>query len=114
MLRLLVIVLFLVVLITFALSNPDPESLWVVSYGWQLSIGVLTLGVGVASFLIGAFVMWIGELRQRSRARRAESQVRKLESQLIDLHQQLGRYTAATPATATETPAAYPAATPGI
>ncbi|BAT20865.1 LapA family protein [Asaia bogorensis] len=96
MVRLLVIVVFLVILITFALSNPDAQPLWIVSYGWQFSVGMLVLGVGVASFLIGGFVMFIGEIKQRSRARKAEQQVRALETQVLDLHQRIDRLTIAT------------------
>lgn len=96
MVRLLVIVVFLVVLITFALSNPDAQPLWIVSYGWQFSVGMLVLGVGAASFVIGALVALIGELKQRSRARKAEQQVRALESQVLDLHQRIDRLTLAT------------------
>ena len=96
MLRLLIIVLFLVVLIVFALSNPDPATLWVVSYGWQLALGVFTLGVGVASFVVGAFVMWVGELRQRTRARHAESEVRKKDVESSALQQRLIQATAPT------------------
>jgi len=95
MVRLLVIVVFLVILITFALSNPDPQSLWIVSYGWQFSVGMLVMGVGAASFLLGGLVMLIGEFKQRSRARKAEQQVRALESQVLDLHQRLDRLTLA-------------------
>ncbi|AOX19023.1 LapA family protein [Kozakia baliensis] len=109
MLRLLVIVLFLIALITFALSNPDPQPLWIVSYGWQLSIGVLVLGVGVASFLVGGLIMLIGEFRQRTRARRAEHQIRTLESQMIELHQRLDRYTNS-PAPVTPPPSTTPLA----
>ena len=110
MVRLLVIVVFLVVLITFALSNPDPQSLWVVSYGWQFSVGMLVLGIGAASFLLGGFVMFIGEVKQRSRARKAEQQVRALESQVLDLHQRLDRLTLATDPS--RAPYEAPAATP--
>ncbi|GAB6855786.1 lipopolysaccharide assembly protein LapA domain-containing protein [Asaia astilbis] len=91
MVRLLVIVVFLVALITFALSNPDAQSLWIVSLSWQLSAGTLALGLGVGSFLLGGLVMFIGEVKQRSRARKAEQQVRSLESQVLDLHQRLDR-----------------------
>lgn len=107
MLRLLVLVVFLVILITFALSNPDPQSLWIVSYGWQFSVGMLVLGVGAGSFLLGGLVMFVGEVKQRSRARKAEQQVRSLESQVLELHQRLDRMTlAAEPARQTADPAA--------
>ncbi|GBD55894.1 LapA family protein [Gluconobacter wancherniae] len=91
MLRLLIIVIFLAVLIVFALSNTDLEPIWLISFGWHLSIGTLALGVGVAGLLFGTVTGWIGELRQRSRARRAESHIRTLETQMVDLHQRLDR-----------------------
>ncbi|EHH68265.1 LapA family protein [Gluconobacter morbifer] len=95
MLRLLLLVIFFAVLIVFALSNADPQPVWLISFGWHLSIGTLGLGIGVASLLIGLLIGWIGDLRQRSRARRAEGQVRTLESQIVELHQRIDRLQAA-------------------
>ena len=91
MLRLLILVILLAVLIVFALSNTDLEPIWLVSFGWHVSIGTLVLGVGVVAFLFGFLIGLIGDMQQRSRARRAEQHVRTLESQLVELHQRLDR-----------------------
>ncbi len=91
MLRLLILVILLAVLIVFALSNTDLEPIWLVSFGWHLSIGTLVLGVGVIALLFGFLIGLIGDMQQRSRARRAEQHVRTLESQLVELHQRLDR-----------------------
>lgn len=91
MLRLLILVILLAVLIVFALSNTDLEPIWLVSFGWHLSIGTLVLGVGVVALLFGFLIGLIGDMQQRSRARRAEQHVRTLESQLVELHQRLDR-----------------------
>ncbi|MBS1102100.1 DUF1049 domain-containing protein [Gluconobacter sp. Dm-62] len=92
MLRLLILVILLAVLIVFALSNTDLEPIWLVSFGWHLSIGTLVLGVGVITLLLGFLIGLIGDMQQRSRARRAEQHVRTLESQLVELHQRLDRF----------------------
>lgn len=89
MIRLFLLVIFLAALIVFALSNTDLEPIWLISFGWHLSIGTLALGIGLLGLVFGFFVGLIGEFRQRSRARRAEDHVRKLESQLVDLHQRI-------------------------
>lgn len=91
MLRLLIVVILLAILIVFALSNTDLEPIWLVSFGWNLSIGTLVLAVGVLALLVGFLLGLAGDVRQRSRARRAEQHVRTLESQLVDLHQRLDR-----------------------
>lgn len=105
MLRLLFIVIFLAVLIVFALSNTDLEPIWLISFGWHLSVGTLALGIGVIGLVFGFLTGWVGELRQRSRARRSEAHVRTLESQLVELHQRLDRLqtppVAATPVSST-------------
>ncbi|GBR27279.1 lipopolysaccharide assembly protein LapA domain-containing protein [Gluconobacter japonicus] len=104
MLRLLFIVIFLAALIVFALSNTDLEPIWLISFGWHLSVGTLALGIGVAGLIFGFLTGWVGELRQRSRARRSEAHVRTLESQLVELHQRLDRLQTPPVATATTVP----------
>jgi len=107
MLRLLFIVIFLAALIVFALSNTDLEPIWLISFGWHLSVGTLALGIGVVGLIFGFLTGWVGELRQRSRARRSEVHVRTLESQLVELHQRLDRLQTppvAAPATTVSSP----------
>ncbi|QDH17786.1 lipopolysaccharide assembly protein LapA domain-containing protein [Swingsia samuiensis] len=104
MLRLLIIVIILAILIVFALSNTDLEPVWLISFGWHISVGTLVLGTSVACLVFGYLTGWIGALRQRSRARRAEGQVRTLESQIVELHQRLDRLQTQTQDPATISP----------
>ena len=59
--------------------------MWMLTYSWKCSLGVLALSVGALSFLLGAFCLWVVEFRQGRRARRAEQQVRDLEAQLAQM-----------------------------
>ncbi|GAN53463.1 lipopolysaccharide assembly protein LapA domain-containing protein [Tanticharoenia sakaeratensis] len=100
MLRLLIVLPFILALVIFAVTNPDPQQMWFVSYGWKTPAGILALATGAIFFVLGAFALWLGELRQRRRARRAEAQVRQLQAQVVDLHNRLNAQTA----TVTTTP----------
>lgn len=85
MVRLIIIVPFLLALVVFSASNQDPLDMWLLTYSWKCSAGVLALLVAATAFLLGAFCLWVVELRQSRRARRAEQQVRELEAQLAQL-----------------------------
>jgi len=89
MLRLIIIIPFVLALVVFSVSNPDPVQMWLVTYGWKWSSGVLALATSTAFFLLGAFAVWVVEIRQLRRARRAEAQVRVLEGQIEALRQQM-------------------------
>lgn len=82
MIRLILVVPFLLVLVAFTASNQDPLDMWLLTYSWKTSAGVLALSVACIAFLLGAFCLWVVELRQRRRARKAEQHVRELETQL--------------------------------
>lgn len=82
MIRLIVVVPFLLALVIFSASNQDPQDMWMFTYSWKSSIGVLALSVAAIAFLAGAFCFWVAEFGQRRRARKAEQRVRELESQL--------------------------------
>lgn len=97
MLRLLFIVIFLVVLIIFALSNLDTATPKMITFDIKLPVGILVLIVGMASALFGAAMSSVGGFRQRKRARKAEQQVQTLQTQLVSLHERLGASPRPTP-----------------
>ncbi len=90
MLRLLFIIIFLVILIIFTLSNLDTATPKMINYDIKLPVGILVLVVGMASALFGAAMSSVGGFRQRQRARKAEQQVQTLQTQLVSLHERLG------------------------
>lgn len=71
--------------------------MWLLTWGWTSSVGILALMVAAASFLLGAFSVWVVEFGQRRRARRAEARVRELESAL-EAHEASSRAAAVTAA----------------
>lgn len=85
MIRLIVVIPFLLALVIFSASNQDPLDMWLLTYSWKCSAGVLALSVAAASFIMGAFCLWVAELVQRRRARKAEQRVRELEGQLAQI-----------------------------
>ncbi|MFT8675828.1 MAG: lipopolysaccharide assembly protein LapA domain-containing protein [Acetobacter sp.] len=89
MIRLIIVVPFLLALVVFSASNQDPLDMWLLTYSWKSSAGVLALLVAALAFLLGAFCLWVVELRQRRRARKAELQVRELQAQLTQVQAQL-------------------------
>ena len=85
--RLVILALFLLLLVLFALSNTAPVRVGLWATGWSLEapLSLAILGGMALAFLIGGLLVWIAELRQRRRARRAEQTVRLLEAQMQDL-----------------------------
>jgi putative membrane protein len=85
MLRTLLLLPFLVVLVAFALSNPQPVQLriWPLDF---LSLEVplsLAMLVGCAVFFfLGALFVWFGSVAARGRAARAERRAAALEAEL--------------------------------
>ena len=82
MIRLTLVIPFLLALVVFSASNQDPLDMWLLTYSWKSSAGVLALIVAAVAFVMGAFCLWAAELVQRRRARKAEQRVRELETQL--------------------------------
>lgn len=78
---------FILILVVFALSNPQPVRLgiWPTDYSWEVPMSLAILIAMAAAFFIGGFVVWLSELGQRRRARRAEYTVRLLEEQVREL-----------------------------
>lgn len=91
MLRWIIGAPLLLLLVLFALSNPQPVRLTIWPFDLALeaplSLAVL-LSMG-AAFLIGALIAWLGTLPARARARRAEDTVRLLEAQVAELKARL-------------------------
>jgi uncharacterized integral membrane protein len=87
MIRFIIAFPVLIVLIVFALSNPQPVKLafWPTDYFIQtpLSFAIL-IGAGGA-FILGALFVWFPALGTRARANRAERAARRLEAQVADL-----------------------------
>ncbi|PHY93997.1 hypothetical protein CSR02_08670 [Acetobacter pomorum] len=85
MIRLIIVVPFLLALVVFSASNQDPLDMWLLTYSWKSSAGVLALLVAAVAFLLGAFCLWTAEFKQRRRARKAEQHVKELEDQLAQV-----------------------------
>ncbi|MBO1360939.1 LapA family protein [Acetobacter sacchari] len=91
MIRLILIIPFLLALILFAASNQDSLQMWLLTYGWSSSVGIVALIVAAISFLLGAFSVWVVELAQRRRARKAEAQIRELNATLAQRDAELAQ-----------------------
>ncbi len=90
-LRLLIALPFLVVLLSFALSNrlPVQLGLWPTGFSLELPLSMAILCVAGVAFLLGALFVWVAELQQRSRARRAEHALKLVEEQVRELKARL-------------------------
>lgn len=84
MLRVIILLPFLLLLIAFAISNPQPTTLalWPTDVTLQAPLSLAVLVIAAVFFLLGALMVWIPGLRHRARARRAERRVSKLEAEL--------------------------------
>jgi lipopolysaccharide assembly protein A len=85
--RLVILTLFLLLLVWFALSNTAPVHVGLWGTGWSLEapLSLAILGGMALAFLLGGMLVWLAELAQRRRARRAEEAARLLEAQMQDL-----------------------------
>ena len=90
-LRLLVALPFLVVLLSFALSNRSPVQLRLLPTGLTIEapLSMAIIAVAGAAFLLGALFVWFAELQQRNRARRAEHALKLVEEQVRELKARL-------------------------
>ncbi len=84
MVRIILLLPFLLLLIAFAVSNPQPVTLalWPTDLSLEAPLSIATLVIAGVFFLLGALVVWIPSLAARARARRAERRVTKLEAEL--------------------------------
>ena len=84
MLRALLLVPFLLVLIAFAISNPQPVTLglWPTDITLEAPLSLAVLIIAGVFFFLGALIVWIPGLATRGRARRAEKRLSALEAEL--------------------------------
>ncbi len=84
MIRALLLLPFLLLLVAFAISNPQPVTLamWPTDVTLDAPLSIAVLVIAGAFFLLGALVVWLPSLAHRARAKRAERRVTKLEAEL--------------------------------
>lgn len=87
MLRTLIALPVLIILILFALSNPQPVTLglWPTDLHQPVPVSAAILVGAAVAFLLGAFFVWFPALGARRRARAFERKSRKLEDQVNSL-----------------------------
>jgi lipopolysaccharide assembly protein A len=84
MMRLIPALVFVLLLVLFALSNRQDVAIgfWPTDYVTEIPLSVAIL-VGMAlAFLVGASIFWLQTLGLRRRARRAEALVSRLQAQI--------------------------------
>jgi len=79
----------LLLLVLFALSNPEPVqlALWPTDLSLQSPLSVAVLVASALFFLLGGLVVSLGSFGQRRRARLAERRVRALEDEMRAMRQ---------------------------
>ena len=84
MLRFLILLPFLILLIAFALSNPQPVplGLWPTDYTVEVPVSLAILAAAGLFFFLGALFVWFGTVAARTRHRSAERRARALETEL--------------------------------
>jgi putative membrane protein len=89
--RALIAAPFLLLLVLFVLSNPQPVrlGLWPTDLTIAPPLSLAVLVAMAAAFLLGAVMLWIDALAARRRARRAEYAQRLLEAQVQELKARL-------------------------
>lgn len=87
MLRILIALPFLVLLVLFAVSNPQQVQLglWPTDLSVPVSLAMAVLAAMGAGLLIGGLLVWLSALGARLRVRRAEHAARLLEAQVAEL-----------------------------
>ncbi len=85
MLRFILLLPFLVLLIAFALSNPQPVplGLWPTDFTVVVPVSIAILSASGVFFFLGALFVWFGTLAARSRHKRAERRAATLEAALM-------------------------------
>lgn len=77
----------LLVLVLFAISNPQPVALqfWPFDLAWEVPLAGAVLGAAALAFLLGAVLAWGGALRYRRRARKMQRAAQLLEAEVAEL-----------------------------
>jgi uncharacterized integral membrane protein len=83
-LRLLILSPLLIVLVVFALTNPQPVHfiLWPTDIARDVPASLALLGALGVGMVLGALMLWFSTLQFRFRARRAERLHARLEGEL--------------------------------
>lgn len=91
MLRTLIALPVLIVLILFALSNPQPVTLlfWPTDFKLVTPVSAAVLVAAGGAFLLGSFFVWFPSLGARRRARAFERKSRRLEDQVNSLQKKI-------------------------
>jgi uncharacterized integral membrane protein len=86
MLRALILTPFLLVLVAFAISNPQPVSLalWPTDVTLEAPLSIAVLVIAGVFFWLGALIVWFPALGHRRRARVAERRAELLSAQLTE------------------------------
>jgi len=86
MLRALILTPFLLVLVAFAISNPQPVSLalWPTDVTLEAPLSIAVLVIAGVFFWLGALFVWFPALGHRRRARVAERRAELLSAQLTE------------------------------
>jgi len=93
LIRILIAIPFLLLLVLFALSNPEPVRLvlWPTDLMLQVPLSLAVLVAMAFSFLLGGIFVWFGLLGQARRARRAEKRAARLTREVESLKPTPGR-----------------------
>jgi uncharacterized integral membrane protein len=85
MIRALILTPFLLVLVAFAISNPQHVALalWPTDVTVEVPLSIGVLAIAGVFFWLGALIVWFPGLAVRRRARVAERRVMQLESELV-------------------------------
>ncbi len=84
MFRFILLLPFLILLIVFALSNPQdtPLGLWPTDFTVEVPVSIAILVASGLFFFLGALFVWFGTVAARRRHRQAERRARALEAEL--------------------------------
>ncbi len=87
MVRLIVAAPFLLVLVLFTLSNPQPVrlSFWPTEWSLEAPLSLVVLGAMAVAFLLGGLLVWLSVVAARRRARKAEREARTLDARIREM-----------------------------
>ena len=83
-LRMVLVLPFLAVLVSFVLSNPDTVviRLWPTDLAQPMPLSIAILGGMAIAFLLGALFLWFNAVAARYAARQAKMRIAALEAQV--------------------------------
>ena len=91
MIRALIFTPLVLLLVLFALSNPQTVHLgiWPTDISVEIPLSIALMLSAAFAFVLGAVLLWFSVVGSRLRARRAEHAIRLLEAQVRDLKAKL-------------------------